>query len=132
MLEALAAGGRDLSLMRIVASAGIDPPCGWGRFDASFQRIRATALRVLRANIPGIKASHLDFRTRCAAGLVNWLVLALIGVDLRHSPRRQLERLIVTVFGGGTRPGRKSRRRMGRDLNDLTNVRLAHCCQAAG
>src|SRR3954454_14583565 len=30
MMRALASGGRDLAVMRIVARAGIDPPRGWG------------------------------------------------------------------------------------------------------
>src|SRR4030088_3001050 len=34
MVRALALGGRDLAVMRIVARAGIDPPQGWDRFDA--------------------------------------------------------------------------------------------------
>jgi AcrR family transcriptional regulator len=100
MVSALAAGGRELSLMRIVARAGIDPPRGWGRFDASFQQIRADTLRVLKANVRGVKAPELDFRTRCAAGVVNWLVLAPVGADLRHKPARQLERLLVPVLAG--------------------------------
>jgi AcrR family transcriptional regulator len=100
MVEALAAGGRDLSLMRIVARAGIDPPRGWGRFDESFMQIRADARRVLKANVHGVATSELDFRTRCAAGLLNWLVLAPVGVDLRHKSPKQLERLLVPLLAG--------------------------------
>src|SRR5580704_8920465 len=44
MMRALATGGRDLAVMRIVARAGIDPPSGWDRFDARFDRIRADVL----------------------------------------------------------------------------------------
>jgi AcrR family transcriptional regulator len=33
MMRALATGGRELNVMRIVAQAGIDPPEGWARFD---------------------------------------------------------------------------------------------------
>ncbi len=100
MVSALAAGGRELSLMRIVARAGIDPPRGWGRFDASFQQIRGDVLRVLRANRPGLEPSGLDFRTRCAAGLLNWLVLAPVGEDLRHQSPDRLEGLVVPVLTG--------------------------------
>ena len=45
MMRALSSGGRDLDVMRIVARAGIDPPPGWDRFDARFDRIRANASR---------------------------------------------------------------------------------------
>src|SRR6516164_6662235 len=44
MMRALAIGGRDLAVLRIVARAAIDPPEGWDRFDARFDGIRATAL----------------------------------------------------------------------------------------
>ena len=100
MVRALASGGRELTLMRIVARAGIDPPGGWARFDAAFQQIRANVFRVLKANVLGVKASELDFRTRCAAGLLNWLVLAPVGVDLRHKSTGELERLLVPVLAG--------------------------------
>src|SRR5436190_2693812 len=48
MMGALAAGGRDLAVMRIVARAGLDPPRGWDRLDARFDEIRAEVLRVLK------------------------------------------------------------------------------------
>ena len=52
MISALTKGGRDLAVMRIVARAAIDPPEGWDRFDARFDRIRADVVRVLKANAP--------------------------------------------------------------------------------
>ncbi len=70
MISALAVGGRDLALMRLVARVGIDPPQRWDRFSASFDQIRAASLRVLRANLPETKDQELIFRTRCAAGLL--------------------------------------------------------------
>jgi AcrR family transcriptional regulator len=100
MMRALAVGGRDLDVMRIVARAGIDPPRGWGRFDASFDRIRADVVRVLKANVPGVKDPELVFRTRCAAGLLNWLVLAPVGAELRNKSERQIERWLVPVLAG--------------------------------
>ena len=57
MMRALSTGGRDLDVMRIVARSGIDPPEGWARFDARFDGIRADVLRVLKANVPGVKAT---------------------------------------------------------------------------
>jgi AcrR family transcriptional regulator len=103
MMRALAVGGRDLDVIRIVARAGIDPPEGWGRFDASFNRIRAGVLRVLRASVPGVKDRDLIFRTRCAAGLLNWLVLAPVGNELRNRPETQIERLLVPILAGAFR-----------------------------
>jgi AcrR family transcriptional regulator len=103
MLRALAAGGRELALLRIVARAAIDPPPGWGRFDARFARIRADLLPVLRATVPGVKDSELTLRARCMAGMVNWLALAPVGVELRDKSVKQLERLLVPVIAGGFR-----------------------------
>ncbi|MEA2213835.1 MAG: hypothetical protein QOF83_3783 [Solirubrobacteraceae bacterium] len=100
MMRALALGGRELDLMRIVARASIDPPPGWDRFDASFDRIRADVLRVLKANLLGVRNQELIFRTRCAAGLLNWLAVAPVGAELRNKPEKQIERLLVPVLAG--------------------------------
>jgi len=103
MIEALAAGGRDLDVMRIVARGGIDPPEGWDRFDASFERTRADVVRVLKANLPALKTDELIFRTRAAAGLINWLALAPVGGVLRHKSEKQIERWLVPVLAGAFR-----------------------------
>jgi AcrR family transcriptional regulator len=100
MMHALAVGGRELDVMRIVARASVDPPQGWDRFDASFDRIRADVLRVLKANVPGVRDQELIFRTRCAAGLLNWLVLAPVGAELRNKSEKQIERRLVPVLAG--------------------------------
>jgi AcrR family transcriptional regulator len=100
MTRALAAGGRDLDVMRIVARGGIDPPPAWERFDASFDRIRADVLQALKANVPGVKDRELVFRIRCAAGVVNWLALAPVGAELRGRSEKQIERWLVPVLAG--------------------------------
>ncbi len=100
MMRALATGGRDLDVMRIVARAGIDPPEGWARFDARFAGIRADVLPALKANVPGVKDRELIFRTRCAAGLLNWLALAPLGTELRNKSERQIERQLVPALAG--------------------------------
>ena len=103
MMRALALGGRELDVMRIVARAGVDPPEGWDRFDASFDRIRGDVLRLLKANIPGVRDQELIFRTRCVAGLLNWLVLAPVGTELRNKSEKQIERRLVPVLAGAFR-----------------------------
>jgi AcrR family transcriptional regulator len=103
MVHALATGGRELAVMRIVARAGIDPPQGWDRFDARFDRIRADALRVLKARVRGVKDRELMLRTRCVAGMLNWLALAPVGTELRNKTETQLERLLVPVIAGAFR-----------------------------
>jgi AcrR family transcriptional regulator len=100
MMQALAAGGRDFAVMRIVARSGIDPPQGWDRLAARFDRIRADVLRVLKTNLPEVKDRELVFRTRCAAGLLNWLVLAPVGAELGNKPEKQVERLLVPLLAG--------------------------------
>jgi AcrR family transcriptional regulator len=103
MISALTKGGRDRAVIRIVARAGIDPPEGWDRFDARFDQIRAEVLQVLRANLPGVRAPELIFRTRCAAGMLNWLALARVGNELRDKSEKQAERLLVPIVAGAFR-----------------------------
>jgi AcrR family transcriptional regulator len=103
MISALAAGGADLAVMRIVARVGTDPPQGWDRLSERFDRIRAEVLPVLKANLPGVKDQELIFRTRCIAGLLNWLVLAPVGAELRNKSAKQVERLLVPVLAGAFR-----------------------------
>ena len=62
-----------------------------------------TVRRVLKANVPGVKAGELNFRTRCVAGMLNWLALAPVGTELRDKSEKQLERLLVPVFAGAFR-----------------------------
>src|SRR3954447_19678038 len=100
MMRALAGGGHDLAVMRIVARAGIDPPESWDRLAGRFGRIRADVRRVLKANLPDVNDRDLTFRTRCAAGLLNWLVLAPVGAELRNKTEQQIERQLVPVLAG--------------------------------
>jgi AcrR family transcriptional regulator len=103
MISALTKGGRDRAVIRIVARAGINPPEGWHRFDARFDQIRADVLVVLKANLPGVRAPELIFRTRCAAGMLNWLALAPVGDELSDKSEKQAERLLVPVVAGAFR-----------------------------
>src|SRR6202023_957861 len=103
LIGSLVAGGRDLAVMRIVARAGIDPPEGSGRLDVRFERIRGAVLRVLKANLQGAQDQELIFRTRCVAGLINWLVLAPVGDELRNKSHEQIEQLLVPIVTGAFR-----------------------------
>lgn len=103
MIRALTEGGREFDVMRIVARSGIDPPRGWDRLDARFDQIRADVVQVLKANVPRVKDQELILRTRVVAGMLNWLVLAPVGRELRKKSRKQLERLLVPVFAGAFR-----------------------------
>ncbi|MCI3274952.1 TetR/AcrR family transcriptional regulator [Streptomyces cylindrosporus] len=103
MIRALAAGGQDLAMMRTVARVGIDPPQGWERLNGKFDQNRREALRVLTANLPEVGEQELIFRTRCAAGLLNWLALAPIGAELAAMPAEQIERQLVPVVAGAFR-----------------------------
>jgi len=101
--RALSVGGRDLDVLRIVARSNIDPPEGWDRFDASFDRIRGAVVSVLRTTVPDVHDRELIFRIRCAAGVLNWLVLAPLGDALRNRPEREIERVLVPVLAGAMR-----------------------------
>ncbi len=103
MIGALSKGDRDRAVIRIVARAGIDPPEGWDRFDARFDQIRADVLQVLKANLPGVRSPELIFRTRCAAGMLNWLALAQVGAVLGDKSEKQAERLLAPIVAGAFR-----------------------------
>jgi AcrR family transcriptional regulator len=103
MISALTKGGRDFDVIRIVARSGIDPPRGWDRLNARFDQIRADVLEVLKPNVPQIKDQELIVRTRLVAGMLNWLVLAPVGTELRNKSRKQLERLVIPVLAGAFR-----------------------------
>src|SRR3954462_11799758 len=103
MISALTKGGRDRAVIRIVARRGIDPPEGWDRLDARFDQIRADVLQVLKANLPGVRAPKLIFRTRCVAGMLNWLALAPVGDELSDKSEKQAERLLVPIVAGAFR-----------------------------
>ncbi|MEV6763593.1 TetR family transcriptional regulator [Streptomyces sp. NPDC051105] len=103
MVRALAAGGQDLAVMRTVARVGIDPPQGWERLNGKFDQSRREAVRVLAPNLPGVDEQELNFRTRCAAGLLNWLALAPIGAELAAMSAERIERQLVPVVTGAFR-----------------------------
>ncbi|MEY9849567.1 TetR/AcrR family transcriptional regulator [Streptacidiphilus sp. MAP5-3] len=103
MMRALAAGGRDLAVMRTVARVGIDPPESWDRLTAKFQQSRRDIARQLSATLPGVGAQELDFRIRCAAGLLNWLALAPVGAELAAEPAEQTEQWLVSMLAGAFR-----------------------------
>jgi AcrR family transcriptional regulator len=100
MITALTKGGRDRAAIRIVARAAIDPPEGWDRFDATFDQIRADVVKVLKARLSGVKTPELIFRTRCAAGMLNWLALAPVGAEVSEMSGRRAERLLVPIVAG--------------------------------
>jgi AcrR family transcriptional regulator len=103
MMRALKAGGRDLAVMRTVARVGIDPPEGWDRLTAKFQQSRRDVVRELSTKLPAVGEQELNFRIRCAAGLLNWLALAPVGAELATEPPEQIERWLVPVLAGAFR-----------------------------
>lgn len=103
MMRALATGGPDLAVMRTVARVGIDPPESWGRLTAKFQQSRQDLARKLSALLPGVDEQELAFRIRCAAGMLNWLVLAPISGELAAKPPEQIERWLIPVLAGAFR-----------------------------
>ena len=103
MMRALATGGADLAVMRTVARVGIDPPESWGRLTEKFQRSRRDVIRKLSVNLPGVDEQELEFRIRCAAGMLNWLALAPIGAELAAEPPEKVERWLVPVLAGAFR-----------------------------
>ena len=103
MMHALTTGGPDLAVMRTVARVGIDPPESWDRLTSKFRQSRREVARRISAHVPGVDARELDFRIRCAAGMLNWLALAPIGAELATEPPEQIERWLVPVLAGAFR-----------------------------
>jgi AcrR family transcriptional regulator len=103
MMDAMAAGGRDFAVVRVFARAAIDPPSGWDRLSARFDRPRVALVRVLKVNLPGVSDRELIFRIRCVAGLLNWLALAPVGEELRGRTQKQVERRLVPLLAGSLR-----------------------------
>jgi hypothetical protein len=58
---------------------------------------------VLTAQLPGVDEQELIFRTRCAAGLLNWIAVAPLGAELASTPAVRIERLLVPVVAGALR-----------------------------
>jgi hypothetical protein len=54
--------------------------------------------RLLKPYVPEARERELLFRTRCVAGLLNWLVLAPVGAELRNKPVRKIERQLVPML----------------------------------
>ncbi|MER5373339.1 TetR family transcriptional regulator [Streptomyces sp. NPDC002553] len=106
MVSALAAGGRDLAVIRLVARVGIEPPEGWERLAGKFELARRQTVRVLAVNLPDVDRHELDFRVRCAAGMLNWLALAPVGAELAAEPADRIERMLVPVVAGAFRGAR--------------------------
>ncbi|MFF0215975.1 hypothetical protein [Streptomyces vinaceus] len=100
MMRALAVGGRELAVMRMVARVGIEPPQGWERLTGKFEQIRRDAARALAAQLPDVGEEELAFRAWCAAGMLNWLVLSPIDAELAAKPAAEVERLLVPVVAG--------------------------------
>ena len=88
--------------MRIVARAAIDPR----RVGSVRRQVRPDScrvVRVLKAKLSGVKTRELIFRTRCAAGMLNWLALAPVGEELSDKSEKQAERLLVPIVAGAFR-----------------------------
>ena len=71
--------------------------------DRVLDAIRADVLKVLKASVPRVKDQELILRIRMVAGMVNWLVLAPVGTELRDNSTKQLARLVVPVIAGAFR-----------------------------
>ena len=72
-------------------------------FKRGFDQIRADVIQVLKANLPGVRAPELILRTRCVAGMLNWLALARVGAELSDKSEKHAERLLVPIVAGAFR-----------------------------
>jgi len=111
MISAMTKGDRDFDCdshrraLRNRSPSGMDPSA------PGSIRFAPRSSGCLKANVPQVKDQELILRTRIVVGMLNWLVLAPVGTDLRSKSRKQLERLVVRCS-----PGRSADvRRLTRD-----------------
>lgn len=100
MVDALAAGGSAMTVMRTVARFGAEPPQDWNRLDDKFDTTRHKAAKVLARHLPDTDQAELLFRLRCAAGMVNWIALAPMGAELAGKTVAQIEQLLLPILSG--------------------------------
>jgi AcrR family transcriptional regulator len=104
ILRALALGGRELAMMRVVARARIVPAPPRDHCDPSVDDVNAGVVRVLEANLPAVKGEDLILRARCVAGLLHWIAIApadeLLGAQFEAEIERQLLSVTIGAFRG--------------------------------
>jgi AcrR family transcriptional regulator len=106
VIDALAGGGEDLALFRIIVRATIDPPHGCReRLAGQLDRRRSQLLDAVRVAQPTAGEDELMFRVDALIGLLDWLVLTALapGAPSRlDAPRTapELERLLVPMLEG--------------------------------
>jgi hypothetical protein len=47
-----------------------------------------------------VDESELIFRTRCAAGMLNWLAISPLGAEMTGRTEEQIRRLLLPVLAG--------------------------------
>lgn len=106
VIEAIAGGGRDLDLFRIIVRATIDPPHGCREHLATqLERRRTQLLAALGSALPGVERDTLIFRIESLIGLLDWLALSGPGAVVEGKTRDELEQLLVPMLVGALAGG---------------------------
>ncbi len=101
VIDAVAGGGQELALFRIIVRATIDPPHGCReRLTSRLGRRRSQLLGALRDALPGADDDELAFRVESLTGLLDWLVLTAPEPGAGGRTRAELERLLVPMLVG--------------------------------
>jgi AcrR family transcriptional regulator len=99
-------GCAEQASLRIMARVTRDPPPeleDWMR--ATVARADAELLRHLRRALPGLTEYELRFRLQCAVGIVYYLIIGRMRVDLQDKTGAELERMLVPVIAGALTAG---------------------------
>jgi AcrR family transcriptional regulator len=99
-------GCAEQASLRIMARVTRDPPPEleeWMR--ATVARADAELLHHLRRALPGLTDYELRFRLQCAVGIVYYLIIGRMRVDLQEKTGAELERMLVPVIAGALTAG---------------------------
>lgn len=109
VIDAVAGGGEELALFRIIVRATIDPPQGCReRLTGQLERRRSQLLEALRSALPEADEDELLFRVESLAGSLDWLVLGAPAALVDSRTSEELERLLVPMLVGALAGGASS------------------------
>ena len=105
-IDAVANGGRDLAVFRIIVRATIDPPLGCReRLSGKVARRRTQLAAALRPALPELDDAELAFRSECVIGLLDRLILGAGEALVEGKTRDELEQLLVPMLVGALTGG---------------------------
>jgi AcrR family transcriptional regulator len=101
VIDAVARGGQDLALFRIIVRATIDPPHGCReRLSGQVLRRRSQLLAALHTALPGVGDDELEFRLDCLIGMLDWLAFCAPQAMVEDKTKVDLEQMLMPMLVG--------------------------------